>query len=612
MATVYLAHDLKHERQVAIKVLRTDVANAIGAQRFLTEIRTTANLQHPHILPLFDSGAVDGVLFYVMPFVDGESLRERITRESRIPIADAVRIAGEVARALDHAHRNGVVHRDIKPANILLRDGQALVADFGIALTGTTVGGRVTGTGMSIGTPHYMSPEQAIGQHDIDARSDLYSLAATLYEMLTGAPPFTGETAQAIVAKVITEKAVPPSRIRPDLPRHVESTILTALEKDPADRMPSAASFLGALEGGPTHLGRRARRGRRAALVIGSIILVALIAIRIGPWSSARRGTLRPVTADTAAQRLVAMADNDFSRRDSTGCDRAIARYSEATEKDSMFAAAYAGLAQARAVCSAFGYGRTRIELPLAKIAIGNALRLDTTLANAYTTRGFVDVTFDHDYPAGERDFRRAITLDSTQSTPWLYRAWYYVAINKLDSAIGSLRKAKALAPVSNIVGTRLATVLYLKGDQVTAEVELREVLARDSTDENARAQLVMVELENARCADALKEARWLTHSASILAGHVAAAQARCGNTAVARAYVSAAAARAHAGRDVDSWELAVVHAGLADTNDVMVALNQASIDRHPLLFQLGAEPVFRAYRNDPRYRDLMRRARLP
>ena len=612
MATVYLAHDLKHERQVAIKVLRTDVANAIGAQRFLTEIRTTANLQHPHILPLFDSGAVDGVLFYVMPFVDGESLRERIARESRMPVADAVRIAGEVARALDHAHRNGVVHRDIKPANILLRDGQALVADFGIALTGTTVGGRVTGTGMSIGTPHYMSPEQAIGQRDIDARSDLYSLAATLYEMLTGEPPFTGETAQAIVAKVITERAVPPSRIRPDLPRHVEATILTALEKDPADRMPSAASFLGALEGGPTHLGRRARQGRRAALVIGSIFLVALIASRMGPWSTARRGILRPVTADTAAQRLVALADNDFSRRDSTGCDRAIARYSEATEKDSMFAAAYAGLAQARAVCTAFGYGRPRIELPLAKIAIGNALRLDTTVANAYSTRGFVDVLFDHDYAAGERDFRRAIALDSTQFTPWLYRGWYYVAINKLDSAISSLRKAKALAPVSNIVGTRLATVLYLKGDLVTAEMELREVLARDSTDENARAQLVQVELENARCADALKEARWLTHSTGSLASNIAVAQARCGNTTAARVYVSAAAARALAGRDVDSYQLAMVHAGLGDTNDVMVALNQASIDRHPILFQLGAEPVFRAYRNDPRYRQIMRRARLP
>ncbi len=190
MATVYLAHDLKHDRHVALKVLRPELAAVIGADRFLAEIKTTANLQHPHILPLFDSGVVDGTVFYAMPFVEGESLRDRLAREKQLPIADAVRIASEVAGALDYAHRKGVIHRDIKPENILLHDGRALVADFGIALAATSADSRMTETGMSLGTPHYMSLEQAMGERDLDARTDVYALGCVLYEMLTGETPF--------------------------------------------------------------------------------------------------------------------------------------------------------------------------------------------------------------------------------------------------------------------------------------------------------------------------------------------------------------------------------------------------------------------------------------
>ena len=210
MATVYLAQDLRHDRRVAVKVLRPELAAVIGAERFLSEIKTTANLQHPHILPLFDSGEADGFLFYVMPFVEGETVRDRMNREKQLPVADAVRIATEVAAALDYAHRHNVIHRDIKPENILLHDGRALVADFGIALAASKAGGtRMTETGMSLGTPHYMSPEQAMGEREITARSDVYALGCVLYEMLTGDPPFTGSTAQAIVARVVTESPRP-------------------------------------------------------------------------------------------------------------------------------------------------------------------------------------------------------------------------------------------------------------------------------------------------------------------------------------------------------------------------------------------------------------------
>jgi eukaryotic-like serine/threonine-protein kinase len=248
MATVYLAHDLRHERKVAIKVLRPDLAAVIGAERFVREIRTIAALQHPHILGLIDSGEVQGTAYYVMPFVEGESLRDRLVREKQLPVADAVRIATEIASALDYAHRHGVIHRDIKPENILLHDGQALVADFGIALALTSAGGtRMTETGMSLGTPHYMSPEQAMGEREITARSDVYALGAVLYEMLSGEPPFTGPTAQAIVAKVMTDEPRPLTIHRKTVPPHVESAVLTALAKLPADRFDTAKQFAEAL-----------------------------------------------------------------------------------------------------------------------------------------------------------------------------------------------------------------------------------------------------------------------------------------------------------------------------------------------------------------------------
>jgi hypothetical protein len=250
MATVYLAHDLRHDRKVALKVLRPELASILGGERFLTEIKTTANLQHPHILPLHDSGEADGLVFYVMPYVEGESLRDRLLREKQLPVEEAVRIATEVASALDYAHRHGVVHRDIKPENILLHEGQALVADFGIALAVSRSDGgtRMTETGMSLGTPHYMAPEQAMGEREITPKADIYALGCVLYEMLVGEPPFTGPTAQAIIARVMTEQPRGLTIQRRTVPGQVEAAVQRALEKLPADRFASAAQFAEALE----------------------------------------------------------------------------------------------------------------------------------------------------------------------------------------------------------------------------------------------------------------------------------------------------------------------------------------------------------------------------
>ena len=209
MATVYLADDLKHERKVALKVLKPELAAVVGGERFLAEIKTTAKLQHPHILPLHDSGDADGFVFYVMPYVEGESLRDRLDREKQLGVKDSVAITQKVAGALDYAHGNGVVHRDIKPGNILLSaQGEPLVADFGIALAVAQAGaGRITETGLSLGTPHYMSPEQATGDRDVDPKSDVFALGCVLYEMLAGQPPFAAPTAQAVLVQILTTDA---------------------------------------------------------------------------------------------------------------------------------------------------------------------------------------------------------------------------------------------------------------------------------------------------------------------------------------------------------------------------------------------------------------------
>ena len=248
MAMVYLSRDRKHERQVALKVMRPELSAILGGERFLREIRIAAKLNHPHILALHDSGEADGFLYYVMPYVEGESLRSKIDREKQLSIDEAVTLTRQVASALDYAHQQGVIHRDIKPENILLHRGEAVVADFGIALAITAAGGdRLTETGLSLGTPAYMSPEQATGTGELDARADVYSLGAVLYEMVTGEPPQTGATVQAVIARLLSERPAKPRVLRDSVPEAMDRAIMKALAKVPADRFPSAAEFATAL-----------------------------------------------------------------------------------------------------------------------------------------------------------------------------------------------------------------------------------------------------------------------------------------------------------------------------------------------------------------------------
>jgi serine/threonine-protein kinase len=285
MATVYLAHDIKHDRNVAVKVLRPELAAMLGARRFLSEINVTARLQHPNLLPLFDSGDAGGLLYYVMPYIEGESLRARLDREAVLPIDEALQIATALAAALDYAHQQGIVHRDIKPENILLHDGHPLLADFGIALAVSEAGGeRLTRTGVSIGTPQYMSPEQATGGAAVDGRSDVYSLAAVTYEMLSGEPPHAGRSAQQVIARLLTEKPRSLRAQRPNVNAQVESVIARGLEKLPADRWTRAGDFAAALDAATTRrfpaLPSLSPRTRRNVLRTTAILIVA----GVGAW----------------------------------------------------------------------------------------------------------------------------------------------------------------------------------------------------------------------------------------------------------------------------------------------------------------------------------------
>src|SRR6266699_3699270 len=312
-AAVFLAHDLKHERPVAIKVLHPELAAEVGAERFLREIQLAARLQHPHIVALYDSGATDGLLYFVMPYVAGESLRARLDREPQLPIPEALRITGDVAQALGYAHDLGVVHRDIKPENILLEDGHALVADFGIARAIMAAGSdRLTETGIALGTPAYMSPEQGAEDGRVDGRSDLYALGCVVYEMLAGTPPFTGPTAQAILARHAVDPVAPIRTVRGTVPGGVEQAVLKALAKVPADRYPGAAEFAQALAAPslepPRHAWRWSRRSRLALGVGVSAVAAAALLVRFLPGERGERprGLATPSPSNAAAYDLYA------------------------------------------------------------------------------------------------------------------------------------------------------------------------------------------------------------------------------------------------------------------------------------------------------------------
>ena len=405
MATVHLARDLRHGRRVAIKVLREDVAAAVGAGRFLEEIRVTASLQHPHILPLFDSGSADGLVWYVMPFVEGETLRSRLAREGRLPVDIAVQLVSEMANALEYAHRRGIVHRDVKPENVLLQDGHALVADFGIALALEHAGGeRLTRTGLTLGTPQYMAPEQAAGERALDARTDVYALGAVLHEMLAGEPPFAAASPQAVLRRMLQEPPTALATRRADVAPFLDAAVRRALARRPDERFPSAASFAAALAlppgaaeplsnataGEPSEEPADEWRGRAAggtsrgrmvsaraavytAVVTLFVGLAGALALARSPlverWTSTPSDVVRPATGSASEWALATVGDSPLMVVDRAGRpQRAIAANNPWTPRFSPDGR--------RVAYGAFGAGRSTSDVWVTDLEAGTTQRL--------------------------------------------------------------------------------------------------------------------------------------------------------------------------------------------------------------------------------------------
>ena len=762
MATVYLARDLKHDRLVAIKVLRPDVAAALGADRFLREVQIVAKLSHPHILQLHDSGEAAGFLFFVMPYVEGETLRQRLDKDASLPVDTAVRLAAEVASALAYAHEHGIVHRDIKPENILLSAGQAVVSDFGIARAIDAAGQpgtertALTSTGLAIGTPPYMSPEQVFGDA-IDGRCDVYSLGCVLYEMLAGTPPFTGPTAQAVLARHTSDPVPSLRKARPDVPAAVEQIVTTALAKVPADRFATAAAFRDALTGAAPPPRRRVRWQRRAAiasalvagiavvLVVGYTLQtqrrpvapsaepvpsVAVLAFKnIGddsanePFSdgmsdeittalgrveglhvAARssafgykgkdivpreigrrlqvryvldggvrvRGDRRRVSVqlidvadgnevwsddydrdardpdvfavqDSIARAIVASlrvhlsaparaalssrsTENPeahdlylkgrffWNQRGSGGqfaLQRAIGFFEQAIAIDSSYARAWAGLADAYTMLPGFGTAPPAAAFPKAKAAALHAVTLDSTIADAHTSLGIVSVFYDWDWGRARREFDRALAIDSTEARTHQFRAIYFTAVGRVDSALVEWRTAQRLDPLSPIVNARVGTSLSQSRRFAEAEVAYHQALALDSTNINARADLGMLLAIQRRLPEAFAMFRMIDSSdfdrqaGYLVAGPEGYAYGVAGRRTEALA-IQRRLERLSRTQYISPLAFAFVAIGLGDTTKALDWLERAYRER-TFLVPMLINPIYDPLRRQPRFQKIVR-----
>jgi serine/threonine protein kinase len=425
MAIVYRATDRKHDRPVAIKVMRPEVAAAMGRERFLSEISIASKLQHPHILALIDSGDADGNLYYVMPYLEGETLAQRVARERQLPVEEAVRITTEVVSALRYAHDRNILHRDIKPANIMLTGGHAVVMDFGIARAMDKAAPRLTSIGMIVGTPAYMGPEHLNGE--VDARSDIYAVGCVLYEMLAGSPPFTAPTAQALLLRHLMGDAAPLSSVRRDVPRHVELVVMRALAKEPKERFQDMNAFHSELQlaaSGVSVAGQNepAREEKRAAISSAS-----------GPRTPAS-----PEAYDTYLRGI-----HSYGKRTETGNERAIELLERATKEDPTFAPAFAALGAAY-VEKFFTHDPDEEWEERAFVAIEKARAIDPGLAKIYIVKGNLLWTRARRFPHEDaiEQYRRALEIepDNVEALNELARVLFH--IGRLDEAVENFQRA--------------------------------------------------------------------------------------------------------------------------------------------------------------------------
>jgi len=587
MATVWLARDLRHDRQVAIKLLHAELAGAIAAERFVREILVTARLRHPGIVPVLDSGTLkttDGVLpWYAMPFIAGESLRARMQRETQLDVDDSLRIIREVAAALGEAHRHGIIHRDIKPENVMLDGDRVYVVDFGIAKALLDTGNdRLTSTGLSIGTALYMSPEQAAGSA-VDGRSDEYSLATMLYEMLTGEPPFSGSNAQAIIARRFAESARPMRHVRSTVSPGLEEVLLKALERTPADRFPDVATFSRELDTRRTTGTQARRRSLGSVRMVG--IAVGLVAIAAASWAIARPRTKK---MDPELMGLYTRGTSEYEKRTPAGVDESIRLFKRAIAKDSSFALGWVGLGKSytRAFERAFVYSAKVRDsvLRLAVSATDRGLALDSSSAEAWTALAAVVRLVDPtDVKPSIRAARRAIELDSSSAGGWHFLAMGNAESGELDEGLKAWSECIRRKPRNTLCLGFLSQGLYwhkqfesgLRWADSAVAIDPNYLLGRAGAGLNAielgRFPLAIASLEAARRLSSEVEV-------VIALANRAMAEARSGDLATARATV----------RDVDSlvkpymppvthtavW-VAEAHASIGDVDGALWWLRQ-------------------------------------
>jgi len=767
MATVYLVHDPKHDRQVALKLLDATVVASVGSDRFLREIRLAAQLQHPHILPVFDSGDSDGRFWFTMPYIAGGSLRERLKRQGEIPVGDAVRLIRELALALDDAHRHGIVHRDVKPENILLTpEGDPLLADFGIARPLDRGSVVLTGDGALIGTPAYMSPEQSEGSENLDGRSDLYSLGCVLYELLAGEPPFTGPTPRSIMAKRLASPPPDVGVVRDRVPRGLREVLGRVLSRSPSDRYPSGAELAAALgrtieDPPPESESRGPDRGRRRRLLRGAGLLalpvVALVlAMQAIPGSNAPVSSDRPRLAVLPFQNLGATEDAFFSQgvtdeitsqlamlpglrvisrtsadryRDTrkslkeigrelgvsyvlegtvkweraTGADvggvrvtpqlirvsddthlwaghyhlqapvgllaaqttiaMAVAKalgvaitrdrgdpgdagassadpqayadylkgrhfwqqrtgaslrlamdyYQRAIERDSGFAPAYAGLAEAGVLLPLFTGTAPAKAWPAARAAAEAGLGLDSTNTQALATLGFGLMSYEWDWDGAEKSFRRAIAHNPNAPT---VRQWYSALLgvtDRLDDAVDELRRAAELDPLSSMIGTDLGWIYYALGRDAEAIDQLRQTIQLDSSFAPAHGVLAMAYLHRGERGPALDEAEravTLSARAAEQLGIWGWVLGSVGRRAEAREVIAELQERART-EFVSPTAIATACLGVGDRDCALRWLARAVDERDALFVLNHHDPVYDAVRSSAEFSALLRRIGL-